>query len=465
MGTALAARAADRPPACGFPAAIPRNPLTKPPDAVGAVPFPAGSPKARPLWSRLSPWDQAQLARKLREAYGKMAGRAASDTRGLLYQAWQHAVNCGAGVDYPDVHSNEDFLPWHRAFLFVHEWMLQAELQDPDFRVPVWDWENDPEVPWAYQFLPGIKGPCYAPRLDRLPTITDGAMRDWLISGSFDEFVGGKAAGGVHAFVHGNLGDTSYMADPSSAAADPLFYAHHANVDRYWFYWWQHYQNQFPAHWPDKNFSFYGADSLALRIRMADLMDPAKLGYSYDPPGEDYFKSFTPVDAVPAPSAPADRSALTFQPDAWSKVTDYLDQLLGLDVRSLLNLVRAEARDIFSLVKNFSAFRDLDLPVYATARLSNLERGRYHLVELRALRSNARQVIGGFGVFMGDHGMPGMAAEVNPLLTLDWSALAAIAQSLPFGFHLVYGPQGNDRQIEGPPRAFPVSAFQLRLLS
>jgi hypothetical protein len=454
-------RASDTPKTCGYPPAFPANPMAKPPDATLHVSLPAGPPVTRPLWSRMSPWDQEQMARKLRQAYGKMAKRAPGDKRCLLYQAWQHAVSCGAKVDYPDVHTSPDFLPWHRAFLFVHEWMLQAELQDMSFRIPVWDWENDPKVPWAYQLLPGVQGPCYPPRLNRLPQVTCGMMRDWLLSGSFDEFIGGKAAGGVHAFVHANLGLTSYMSWPGTAAADPLFYAHHANVDRYWVYWWNHYKDKYPAHWSSNSFSFYGAEGQPVRIDMADLMDPTKLGYAYDPPDRDFLYDAHPVKATPTTDRPDDRSFVTFTDEAWNYVTAYIEQLLGVNSPSaLIDLLAGASKDVFEWSRNFSQIASLDLPVYATAKLPHLQGGRYYLVELRDSGSDAHQIVGGFGVFMGDHGME---ATVYPLLTLDWNALMLIARSRPQGVRLVFGPQNGDRRIDGTATPFPVTDFEIRL--
>jgi tyrosinase len=43
----------------------------------------------------------------------------------------------------------------------------------------------------------------------------------------------------VHVYVGGQVSDTNYglMADPGTAALDPIFYLHHANIDRMWAAW------------------------------------------------------------------------------------------------------------------------------------------------------------------------------------------------------------------------------------
>jgi hypothetical protein len=75
-----------------------------------------------------------------------------------------HQYNCG--VSAHDIHYSQLFLPWHRAFLYLHERMLQAELGDRDFRIPAWDWENSGKVPEVYEELPSIHGmPCLCRRM------------------------------------------------------------------------------------------------------------------------------------------------------------------------------------------------------------------------------------------------------------------------------------------------------------
>ena len=43
----------------------------------------------------------------------------------------------------------------------------------------------------------------------------------------------------VHVYVGWRISDTNYglMADPGTAALDPIFYLHHGNIDRMWEVW------------------------------------------------------------------------------------------------------------------------------------------------------------------------------------------------------------------------------------
>jgi hypothetical protein len=472
-------RASDPPAACtSWPPDFLANPMNQPLAAALHVDLPAGKPIInRPLWSQMTPRDQDILAAKLQKAYGRMAGRRPSDTRGLLYQAWQHALHCGAGKNIDvDVHACNHFLPWHRAFLYVHEQLLQRELGDSTFRIPVWDWENDPEVPWPYQVLRSVQRTCYAPRIARLPVITDASLTDWLVSASFEEFFGtddepGRAVGGVHAFVHANLGLNSYMSWPGSAAGDPVFYAHHANVDRYWIYWWNFYKDKFQPHWPTAPYSFYGPNGRPVCVNIADLMDHTKLGYDYDLPDKKLLFVPTPattVKAQPAPDSPNDRSVATFDPDSWQRIIAYVKQQLSLgSLNADVELAKKAASDFVEAIRDLVARGNIQLPVFAFARITDWNGGSYYLVEIQPIgKPEESKVIGGFGVFMGDHRMPGgkpMPIRVAPLLTLDFEALNVIAKSLARGFRLVYGKRGSNGAIEGARTPFPVEGFEIRL--
>ena len=47
---------------------------------------------------------------------------------------------CPMFADDVGVHKNTLFLPWHRGMLYYHERILGALINDPTFRLPVWDW-------------------------------------------------------------------------------------------------------------------------------------------------------------------------------------------------------------------------------------------------------------------------------------------------------------------------------------
>ena len=168
------------------------------------------------------------------------------------------------------------FLPWHRVYLLKVERMGQAI--DPLFFIPYWKWTTQREVPpWLATFKPTIKVPGPNITVTRnpprpgltLPTAVQ--ITTVLANTTFTPFVNGLD--GPHGRVHNWCFGT--MSDPSLSPADPLFWLHHAEIDRLWSQWQL-------AH-PGINPSLTGANR---------IMDPwpetevqvrsiATLGYSY----------------------------------------------------------------------------------------------------------------------------------------------------------------------------------------
>jgi tyrosinase len=122
---------------------------------------------------------------------------------------------------------------------------------------------------------------------------------------------GGPVHGGIetqpHDWVHGLVGGADpanprlpgLMSDPDTAALDPLFWLHHANLDRLWASW-----NQGPPGYSDpsvpgwlngpgragqRGFAMPMADGTTWTYTPSDMLDIAALGYHYDdlsPTGE-----------------------------------------------------------------------------------------------------------------------------------------------------------------------------------
>lgn len=70
-----------------------------------------------------------------------------------------------------------------------------------------------------------------------------------------------------------------------AAARDPIFYAHHANVDRVWYIWNKMNSGRIPyiyrQDWLNSTFVFYDEHRNAVRIKVSDCLDSENLGYVY----------------------------------------------------------------------------------------------------------------------------------------------------------------------------------------
>jgi tyrosinase len=270
--------------------------------------------------------DHANVA-ALRDAYGKMQALSATDNRSWVYWAayhgfdrfdcWHHARTGPSGQAFP----YDLFLPWHRAYLV--SWDHVTRDQNPDAILPWWDWTSDLEhqvgVPDAYtqdpingQSNPLATGPTPdmpddpARRTRRFPgdpgelpsmtspTPSNPAIETLLDLSSFVDF--SNQLQDVHDFIHGWTGGTDPndpnvggdMGNIGIAAFDPIFWAHHAMIDRLW-YLWQLRQgiNNVPAN--------YLAQVLApFPYTVQQVLDIHSLGY-------DYASSSAAAPTAPAP--------------------------------------------------------------------------------------------------------------------------------------------------------------------
>ena len=166
-----------------------------------------------------------------------------------------------------------NFLAWHRHYLLVFERRLQAI--DANVTVPYWDWIAQPQVP------PQLSGSAFLNRwgvarawdpaqLPHQPDV-DAATR----RADFPSFQ--SRLEDVHNAVHRAVGGT--MKSPSSPA-DPIFWLHHANVDRLWAQW---QASPTGANPPNATERLQPASGYAVRfgVRVDTLMDVVALGYGY----------------------------------------------------------------------------------------------------------------------------------------------------------------------------------------
>ena len=130
------------------------------------------------------------------------------------------------------------FLPWHRVYLLRLEEAMQAI--DPLSFIPYWRWTTQRSVPsWLQNFRPTVnvpgQGNITVTRNTGIPPLlpTTAHVNDVLSETTFTDFV--TQLEFIHNDVHGWVRGT--MALITTSPADPLFWLHHAQVDRLWSVW------------------------------------------------------------------------------------------------------------------------------------------------------------------------------------------------------------------------------------
>jgi tyrosinase len=242
---------------------------------------------------------------RYRKAVDQMIKR--NDNWGYQFYAGWHGVPLGICE-----HHDPLFLPWHRGYLYHFELGLQQI--DPAVTVPWWNWMDEPGIPQAFDVKkvsggaknvlasapirpmgiphqpgwprkthrepgapvpPGFAAPLPPPLGQaHLPGSTGGAY-GWIMGApSYSEFM--QRCWRVHDNVHVWVGGE--MSDQNWAAFDPLFWTHHAMVDRLWRIW----QHTHPGAGPDhatlhQQMTFAKAPS----FRVSEVLDVKQLGYEY----------------------------------------------------------------------------------------------------------------------------------------------------------------------------------------
>ncbi|CAM0911044.1 unnamed protein product [Alopecurus aequalis] len=293
-----------------------------------SLPRPRGPPRVR----RPAHMMEDEYVKKFEEAIRRMKELGDEDPRSYKNQAGIHEAYCDGhykvvSASSPevkfDVHFSSIFAPWHRMYIYFFERILGDLIGDPTFGLPYWNWDapegmimpsifanefsplyhvnRNPEHARAFMDL--NLGPAKQPNLpqpecnnDNLGCLIENnlySMYRQMTVDTPEEFHGGKfcTAGkkytgslenGAHTAAHIWVGND--MGNLKTAARDPVFYSNHSNVDRMWHLWSTKLgRSDLPyQEWLDTSFVFYNETKQPVRIRVQDVLDTGKLGYTYE---------------------------------------------------------------------------------------------------------------------------------------------------------------------------------------
>jgi polyphenol oxidase len=242
---------------------------------------------------------------KLKDAYAAMRALDTSDPsdpRGFTRQANIHCWFCTESSSSVHVHFNWKFFAFHRAYLYFHERILGKLIGDMDFRLPYWDWDvsSHRKLPGAYTNPNNSSNPLFNSTRGMSPTdeipsedVDEDVMDAALEAADFTEFGGtatgsgipeGAPHGSVHVDVGGGSGDMSFF---ETAAKDPIFYAHHSNVDKIWSDWNRGsslHTNPTSSAFLNLSWNFYDENKVWRSITAAQVLNHEnQLRYVYGP--------------------------------------------------------------------------------------------------------------------------------------------------------------------------------------
>jgi hypothetical protein len=252
----------------------------------------------------------------LRTGVAAMKAKPATDPTSWLYQANMHGTYDTPALPQWNTcqHGNYFFLSWHRMYLYYFERILRKSSGDPKFALPFWDYTDPAQraIPAAFRTPGTAQNPLFV--AERAPGINQGALvpasaTTFTQAMSFTNFTsptgsplsfGGQLVpgpvhfGGVfgqlesqpHNIIHVIVGgDDGWMSDPNLAARDPIFWLHHANIDRLWNVWRSRGDGRTDPSdnlWKTQIFTFFDENGQAVQMTGQQVVDSAaQLDYRY----------------------------------------------------------------------------------------------------------------------------------------------------------------------------------------
>jgi hypothetical protein len=281
--------------------------------------------------------EQSPLLESYRRGVGEMMKRDLTDKTSWWFQANIH--------DLPDEelaklkslerywrqcpHKNYFFLSWHRAYIYFFERIVRKASGDADFTLPYWSYDDPQQAALPAAFAPDAdeigSTPANPPLSRRNPLARairlEYVDRRWIgLSAiatemsavlALDRFttddpleaqtafggvrssglLDGKVTGGIeaapHNRVHQTIGLEGDLGSPATAARDPIFWPHHANIDRLWVRWTNPARGRIPPIddevWMKTRFNFVDEDGKDRVMTGEEVLDTQfQLGYRYD---------------------------------------------------------------------------------------------------------------------------------------------------------------------------------------
>lgn len=234
----------------------------------------------------------------MRRAVAAMKALPQSDPRNWIRFADVHRNFCP--------HGNWYFLPWHRAYILSFERIVRELSGKADFALPYWNWTLDRAFPAEFAAGDRNSNPLFHPRpgVENGLRLSDDMVGPQVISRvmaspDFEAFGSTRPRGqdstssqwqrrlgaktelefNPHDGVHQSVGGNFSVVDLS--ARDPIFFLHHANIDRLWSTW----NARGNANTPEpvwRDFAFNGNFPGLANVRVGDVVSPPALGYRYD---------------------------------------------------------------------------------------------------------------------------------------------------------------------------------------
>ena len=264
------------------------------------------------------------------DAMKKLDTQDATNPLGWRHQANMHGAMMADGNMKGwkwCMHGNWWFLPWHRGYVYFFEKIVRKLSGNDAFRLPYWAWEKDGQNMLPAAFRDAKYQDKDNPLFDgtRIEANKGGPLRpdtqsgsfavDWETARAIEHFttdfaelsyggirqpktamptkpISSRQHGGMesnaHDMIHDAVGNgEGNMGHPDTAARDPIFWLHHANVDRLWNRWLDIREHHLPDQaddkdWYEQEFPYFDENGEQVVVSVNKILELAAAESRYD---------------------------------------------------------------------------------------------------------------------------------------------------------------------------------------
>jgi len=232
------------------------------------------------------------ILRGYRRAIVAMRALPANNPCSWTYQAAIHGTTLTPVLTaWNTCHSDPKFFwSWHRMYLYWFERIVRKYSGMYDWALPYWDWANPAQrqLPPAFRVVgSALHDPTRNAAMNNGTGSVSTSLGTAVANANLllDFYNAQSGINGPHGSVHGAV--SGNMCCVISAAQDPIFWAHHSNVDRQWNLWLAQGGGRSnpigEAAWRNTAFTFFDECCREVRMTSCEVLRAARqLSYVYE---------------------------------------------------------------------------------------------------------------------------------------------------------------------------------------